>query len=198
VEERVEHPTAEHIQIELGLLLRQLVQLGKVEHGAGATRPIEQAESHGRRGGEQHIVETDKPALEDDLTRVAVGEGKPELDDVQANVLVERVEDDLAEAFVVPGAVHEQELGQEAELTDGVVRGGEGLCALASIHSHAHVSRLDHGDVVGSVAYGQSNRARLCLDKLHKLGLVLGRGSTADNRAACRRYAQELLGTIQR
>ncbi len=154
VEKRVEHPPAEHIQIELGLGLRELVQLGKVEHGAGTTRPIEQTERHGRRGRKQHIVEADQPSLKDNLARVAVRERVPQLNHIQTNVLVERVQNDLAEAVVVPHAVHEQEFGQEAELTDGVVGCGQGLSALASVDAHAHVSRLDHGDIVGPVANG--------------------------------------------
>jgi hypothetical protein len=45
-------------------------------------------------------------------------EGVPELDDVQANVLVEGVEDDLADALVVPGAVHKKQSRKEPELAE--------------------------------------------------------------------------------
>lgn len=54
------------------------------------------------------VVDADEPTLEQILARVAVVEGEPELDDVQADVLVEGVQDDFADALVVPGAVNKQ------------------------------------------------------------------------------------------
>ena len=62
------------------------------------------------------VVEADGPALEDDLAREAAENGEPELDDVETDVLVERVENELGEAAVAPRAVHEQQPVQVLEL----------------------------------------------------------------------------------
>lgn len=64
---------------------------------------------------------TYRPPLEEDLPGPVVVEGEPQLDDVEADVLVEGVEDDLGDARVVPGPVDEQQPGQVAELSDGEV-----------------------------------------------------------------------------
>lgn len=44
-------------------------------------------------------------------------DSEPELDDVETNVLVEGVEDKLADTRVVPRAVHQQKAEEEPELT---------------------------------------------------------------------------------
>ena len=47
-----------------------------------------------------------------------VVDGQPELDDVEHDVLVEAVEDDLADPAIVPGPMHELQAGQKTEQSD--------------------------------------------------------------------------------
>ena len=58
------------------------------------------------------------PPLKQHLPGPVVVEGEPQLDDVEADVLVEAVEDHLGDAGVVPRAVHQEQAGQVAELGD--------------------------------------------------------------------------------
>jgi len=92
-------------------------------------------DADGQRGhhGEQHVVHADRPALEHHLAGPGAVDGEPQLhnnnmymlmkkptqpnlDDVEEDVLVERVEDDPDGPVVAPRAVHKQQPRQEAEL----------------------------------------------------------------------------------
>ena len=55
--------------------------------------------------------------------------GRQHLDEVEADVFVEAIEDEGGEAGVAPGSVDEEEALKEAELSDGVVGGTSGLKA---------------------------------------------------------------------
>jgi hypothetical protein len=57
---------------------------------------------------------TDGPPFEENLSGPVVVDGEPELDDVEADVLVEGVEDHFRVAGVEPGAVNEKETRQES------------------------------------------------------------------------------------
>ena len=69
------------------------------------------------------IIETDRPSLEEDLSGPAGVDGEPQLDDVQADILVKRVQYQLAHTAVVPGTVYEEQSLQKAKLGYRVVRG---------------------------------------------------------------------------
>ena len=56
-------------------------------------------------GREQNVVETDGPALKQNLTGLGRIEGKPEFHDVKCDVLVERVQDQSAHSIVIRRAV---------------------------------------------------------------------------------------------
>lgn len=47
--------------------------------------------------------------------------GEPELDDVEADILVERVQDQLTDAGVVPRAVYQQQAQEKTELITKVL-----------------------------------------------------------------------------
>lgn len=77
-----------------------------------------------------HVVQTDGPSLEKNLAGPAGINGEPEFDDVEADVLVKRIQNELAHAAVVPGAVDEQQPLEKAKLGYRVVRGAGRLQAL--------------------------------------------------------------------
>ncbi|KAJ6440057.1 LOW QUALITY PROTEIN: Chromatin structure-remodeling complex subunit RSC1 [Purpureocillium lavendulum] len=84
---------------------------------------------------------------------------------------------------VVPAAVHEEQLLQEAELRDRVVGDARRLQALAPRDADAHVRRLDHANVVGPVANRQRHTVRdVAADRLDQLGLLRRRRPAADDR----------------
>ena len=96
--------------------LRRLVERRIVLRHFGGAAAIEQTQGQRRRGREQHVVQTDGPAFEDDLTGPGRVEGEPQLHDVEGDVLVERVEDEATHAVVIGRAVHQQQPSQEAKL----------------------------------------------------------------------------------
>jgi len=91
-----------------GLLLPRLV-------GAG---PVKQAQGHRGGGGEESVVHPYSPPLVNNLLIPVVVDGQPELDDVEHDVLVEAVEDDLADPAIVPGPMHELQAGRKTEQSD--------------------------------------------------------------------------------
>lgn len=93
VQQGIEDPHPEHLDVEQLGLLRRLVQLGVLEHGLGGARAVEQPHGQRRPRREHHVVQADGPALEQDLAGPARIDREPQLNHVQANVLVETVED---------------------------------------------------------------------------------------------------------
>ena len=63
-----------------------------------------------------HIEHGDGPAFEDHLSGPAAERRPPQLDGSEEHVLVEAVQDHLAQATVVPRPVYEQQALQEVEL----------------------------------------------------------------------------------
>ena len=88
--------------------LRGFVKLRVTIGNFGSASSIEEAERQRRSGREKHIVETDGPALKQDLTRPSGIEGEPQLDDVERDIFVERVEYEAAHAVVIGSAVNKQ------------------------------------------------------------------------------------------
>merc|ERR1719481_1470089 len=83
--------------------------------------PVKQAKGHRRSGGEKHIIHPDRPAFVDDLPAPVVVNSEPKLDDVESDVLVEGVEDNLADPAVIPRTVNEQESSKITKLSYGEV-----------------------------------------------------------------------------
>lgn len=86
---------------------------------------VEDSDGERRQSGEENVVETDCPSLEENLSGPAWKSQlrqleiptkslnfltrinrKPQLDDVKTNILVETVKNQLAHPRVVPSAVH--------------------------------------------------------------------------------------------
>ena len=94
------------LHIKVGFALSYLVEFRKPQHCVCSSGPVEEPKCHGRRRSEKHIVETNEPSLEQDLTRESVGKCIPQLNHIQTNVLIIRVQNNFAQALVVPNAVH--------------------------------------------------------------------------------------------
>lgn len=65
-----------------------------------------------------------------------------------------------------------------------------------NVLTYANISSLDHGDVVGTISDGQRAHFQLLLDHLHNVGLLKGRGATAQHRIASRGQLEEWLGQV--
>lgn len=118
-----------------------------------------------------NIVETNGPPLEQDLSRPAGVDGVPELHDVEADVLVEAVEDNFAQTAVVPRAVDKQQFQQEPELSDGVITGASSLQAFHAWDTHADMSLLYHSHVVRSIPDRQRHTLRVCCHQVYHLSI---------------------------
>ena len=112
-----------YFHIKVSLVLGDLVEFRETKHSVRFGRSVKKAKCQRWQSREEHIVKADKPAFEEDLTGEAVEKSEPQLDHIQADVLVVAVENDFAKTLVIPDAVNEKELRKKAELADGVVRG---------------------------------------------------------------------------
>lgn len=121
------HPIPEHLYIEQLSTLRRLIQFRVHHHLVCPAGFVKKSHRQRRQRSEQYVVQTDGPPLEKDLPRPARVDGKPQLDDVETNVLVEAVEDQFAHPRVVPSSVDEEQPQQKPELRYAVVRGTGGL-----------------------------------------------------------------------
>jgi len=140
----------------------------------------------------------------------------------EGEVLVEEVLQELAHAQVGPAAVHQQETLEVTELGEGVVAGENRLHALLAADTDTDVSSwgggderrrghvmshnsyrpgerpetngltLDHADVVGPVADGQSDGLLVFLDQLNHLGLLQRGDPAADHGPTHARRPQQL------
>lgn len=111
----------------------------------------------------------------DDRDQLAIGE-RIERDS--------RVQDQLAQPHVTPGAVDKQQLLQVPELADGDVGGTRSLQAFVTRDADSDVRSLDHRDVVRTVADSEQDRLEVLLDKLDDESLLEGRDAAADNGLA--------------
>lgn len=90
----------------------------------------------------------------------------PELRHEKGNVLVEGIENDLADSLVAPGTMHEQQLAEETELTNGNIGTSSSLQTFHAADTDTDVSSLDHRHIVCTVSNGQENGLQMTLDKL--------------------------------
>jgi len=90
----------------------------------------------------------------------------PKLRHVQSNVLVKRIQDDLRDTLITPSTVHKQQLPQVSELTNSDISTPRRLKTLNPTDANADVRRLDHGDVIGTVADSQQDCFEVALDEL--------------------------------
>ena len=74
-------------------------------------------------------------------------------------------------SYVVPPAVQQQQPPQKLKLPDGKISVVCRLSSFLSEDAHAHVGFADHGNVVGTIADGQTRRPghTVDLDNVHHL-----------------------------
>lgn len=124
--------------------------MGVAVEEAGTDELVEDADDKGREEGEEDVVRGEGPGFVDDFAGEAVLEGVleddalvantliqdlrgrragtyPKLGHEHGNVLVERIQDDLAHAVVAPCAMHQQKLAKETKLADCNVSTSRGL-----------------------------------------------------------------------
>ena len=87
--------------------------------------------------------------------------------------------------------MHEQQLAQEPELTDGDVRTASRLQTFMAADADAYMCGLDHTHIVGTIANRQENRACVCLDKFDDQRLLQGRYSATHYCLALGSKAEE-------
>ena len=87
--------------------------------------------------------------------------------------------------------MHKQQPLQEAELRDGVVGRVHRLSTFFTRDTDTDVGGLNHGDVVGTVADGETHDAEAILDEVDDLRLLLGGYTTADDALAKNGEAQK-------
>ncbi len=79
------------------------------------------------------------------VTRPAIVNGEPELHHGEGHVLVERVQNQHADALVRPTTVHQQEFLKESELGNRIVTGQHGLHTLLTTDTNTYnVVRLSY------------------------------------------------------
>lgn len=109
----------ENLGIEVQSILGCFVQLRILQHVLLSARSLKYSKCQGRHRCEHHIIKPYTPSFKEDLSRKAVDKGKPDLDDVEHDVLVEAVQDTLGDSIVIPGTVNHQQILQIFELSDG-------------------------------------------------------------------------------
>lgn len=125
VVEAVANPRPEGGHAEENAALGEGVELGISVEEASRDELVEDAESEGRKDCEEDVVEGESPRFVDDGAGEAILEGVlvelvevgariglettyPKLRHEHGNVLVKRVENDLADAIITPRPMHEE------------------------------------------------------------------------------------------
>jgi hypothetical protein len=75
--------------------------------------------------------------------------------------------------------MHQDQSRQEPELPDGIVRAHDSLSAFFTSNTNTDVSFLDHGNIVGTIANGQSHNFQSTLDHLHNSRFLRRTDTTA-------------------
>lgn len=196
MQQGVEDPDPENLHIEEFRFLGRLVEQWIPQHSIRRAELLE--ETHGKwgHGREEDIVQANGPALEEDLARPTGIDGEPELNDIQAHVLVEAVQDQLGDPGIIPGSVYQQQPLQIPELGYRVIRGTCRLETLYAGDSDAHTGLLDHGHIIRPVTNGQGNSFCVEGHHLNHLGLLHGRDPAADNHAAEQAEFLEIIAQI--
>lgn len=107
--QRIANPYPKYAYIEQCCTLRWLIEGRVLKHRLGWTHFIENADGKWRQCREKYIVQTDCPALINNLTRPSRINGKPEFDHIQTHVLIKTVQNQFAHSAIVPGSMHQQQ-----------------------------------------------------------------------------------------
>jgi hypothetical protein len=76
----------------------------------------------------------------------------PELCHVQGDILVERIQDNLADPLVTPSAMHQEQFPKISELADSNICTSSSLETFHTADTHTNVSSLNHRYIVGAIA----------------------------------------------
>lgn len=74
--------------------------------------------------------------------------------------------------------MHQEQLSQVPELSNGHVGSSRGLKSFNTTNADTHMRRLDHGNIVGSIAYRQEKRFLVSLNQFDDKGLLERRNTT--------------------
>ena len=162
-------PEPEDSDVEMLRWLWRFVELWVSVSYFGRTSAIKETQCQRRSSREENIVEADGPPLEEDLARPSRVECKPQLHDVQCDVLVEGIKDEAAHSVVIGSTVNKQKSPQVTELADRVVGGASSLHSFHSGDAHSDVGLLKHGHVISAVTNGQSYALRFLRHCLYHL-----------------------------
>ena len=139
---------------------------------------VEQNEPIGHQDVETH----DEQVVERLQTRCTVGELDAEFGDSVDDRLHQDHNSEVLESPSVATTVPEKRSSQVLKAGDGVVSESGRLVALLAHEAKSEVSRLDHINVIGSVADGQRDLTlRELLHEGDDLGLLGGRGAVDDD-----------------
>lgn len=156
------------VQIRLGLQLLLWVN------------GVKQSEVHDGQRGEEDIIKLEDPHLVNEHRALDRQRPVKQNRKRHQNVLVQSEQDHPAVPVIKVHPVKQHQPLQVFELTDNVIRRPGSLTAFDASHSYSHMCRVDHVDVIGPVADGQSPTP--FLDHGGDLLLALGRDSAANDR----------------
>lgn len=96
MEDAVEDPYPEYLDVEHFAVLRGFVQLWILHHFVRTARFVEETHRHRRQKREQDVVQGDRPTFEDDFAGPTGVDLVPEFDDIESDIFVEAVQDYFA------------------------------------------------------------------------------------------------------
>lgn len=175
VVETIDNPAEEGVHLEENTLLTELIELRVPIEQASRDILVKDSEYERRQHGEDDVVETQRPRLEDNFTGEGILERVPELGHEEGGILVIEVEDDFRDALVGPGTVHQKELSKVSELRDCNVGGSCSLKTFDTGDTNTDMCSLNHGDIVRTVADSKKDSLQVSLDKLYDKCFLKGR-----------------------
>ncbi len=106
-----------------------------------------------------------------------IEEGKPELNEEESHVLVQRTLNHNAVTYIRVSPMDNQQSFEMSKLLNGIIARTSCLRTFIAVYSHAYVGLLDHTHVVGSISYRQTYFPYFLLYQPYYLGFLEGRHS---------------------
>jgi hypothetical protein len=151
---RVEEPTPESRLVKENIFQANSVELRIVEESTFVMFPVKDGIPHNRQGRKTNIVEgvehigVDNHAREETHPPV-----HPDGNDVK-HILVEHIRNQVSVTSVGLAAMAEQQVFEEAELSNRVIGGTGSLGALKTSNTNSNVGSINHVNIVSTVANG--------------------------------------------
>lgn len=145
---------------------------------------LEHGADDDRQRREDEVVEGDVHVVEERLTGVGAEKGGDELRDGEEHVLVEEVENHLADSDVVPPAMHEQQPPQHPKLRQSIIPRLHSPHTLLAIQSHPNMRLLYHSHIICAIANRQRNFFQVFPDHFYKLTFLTWQKTTTDDALA--------------